>query len=124
MPFLEDVLAEHEPEEIFTDVQDADPTIVIYTSGTTALPKGVVLTFLGMSVYVTNTVEPIDPTNENPDGDGMGFTYNIRWSCRSLTRVRGWRMSRRTTLLTALSCRRCSSGSWNMKTSTRRISVR
>ncbi|HUF52426.1 MAG TPA: long-chain-fatty-acid--CoA ligase [Dehalococcoidia bacterium] len=67
MPYLEDLLAQHEPEEIFTDVQDADPTIVIYTSGTTALPKGVVLTFLGMSVYVTNTVEPVDPTNENPD---------------------------------------------------------
>jgi acyl-CoA synthetase (AMP-forming)/AMP-acid ligase II len=67
MPYLEDVLAQYEPEEIFTDVQDADPTIVIYTSGTTALPKGVVLTFLGMSVYVTNTVEPVDPTNENPD---------------------------------------------------------
>ncbi|MCI0819120.1 MAG: AMP-binding protein, partial [Chloroflexi bacterium] len=35
--------------------------------GTTALPKGVVLTFLGLSVYVTNTVEPVDPTAENPD---------------------------------------------------------
>ena len=52
------------PEEIFTDVDDNDPTIVIYTSGTTALPKGVVLTYLGMSVYVTNTVAPADPGAE------------------------------------------------------------
>jgi acyl-CoA synthetase (AMP-forming)/AMP-acid ligase II len=62
-----DLVAGHEPDEIFTDVQDMDPTIVIYTSGTTALPKGVVLTYLGMSVYVTNTVEPADPGAESVD---------------------------------------------------------
>jgi acyl-CoA synthetase (AMP-forming)/AMP-acid ligase II len=65
--FYDDLLKQHEPDEIFTDVQDTDPTIVIYTSGTTALPKGVVLTNLGMSVYVTNTVEPADPGAENVD---------------------------------------------------------
>ncbi|KKK79761.1 hypothetical protein LCGC14_2830260, partial [marine sediment metagenome] len=57
----EEFLAAHEPEEIFTDVEDPDPTIVIYTSGTTAMPKGVVLTYLSMSVYVTNTMEPANP---------------------------------------------------------------
>src|SRR3990172_10145225 len=62
-----DLLSQHPPEEIWTDVDDADPTIVIYTSGTTALPKGVVLTHMGMSVYVTNTVAPADPSEENPD---------------------------------------------------------
>jgi len=67
MASYEDLLAQQEPEEIFTDVEDNDPTIVIYTSGTTALPKGVVLTYLGMSVYVTNTVEPADPAAENVD---------------------------------------------------------
>ncbi len=64
---LADLIAQNEPEEIFTDIQDLDPTIVIYTSGTTALPKGVVLTYLGMSVYVTNTVEPADPGAESVD---------------------------------------------------------
>jgi long-chain acyl-CoA synthetase len=63
----EKLLSEHEPEEIFTEIDDADPTIVIYTSGTTALPKGVVLTHMGMSVYVTNTVLPADPSDEHPD---------------------------------------------------------
>jgi len=67
MPNYEDLLAAHEPEEIFTEIEDSDPTIVIYTSGTTALPKGVVLTYLGMSVYVTNTVEPADPGAESVD---------------------------------------------------------
>jgi acyl-CoA synthetase (AMP-forming)/AMP-acid ligase II len=67
MASYEELLAQHEPEEIFTDVDDSDPTIVIYTSGTTALPKGVVLTYLGMSVYVTNTVAPADPGAEEVD---------------------------------------------------------
>lgn len=67
IPNYEDLLTKHEPEEIFTDVDDNDPTIVIYTSGTTALPKGVVLTNLGMSVYVTNTVAPADPGAEEVD---------------------------------------------------------
>jgi len=66
-PRYEDLVASHQPEEIFTDIDESDPTIIIYTSGTTALPKGVVLTHLGMSVYVTNTVSPADPTEENPD---------------------------------------------------------
>jgi acyl-CoA synthetase (AMP-forming)/AMP-acid ligase II len=67
MQNYEGLLAAHLPEEIFADVEDNDPTIVIYTSGTTALPKGVVLTNLGMSVYVTNTVEPADPGAEAVD---------------------------------------------------------
>src|SRR3972149_6895282 len=54
----EDLLAAHEPDELFVDVDDPDPTIIIYTSGTTAMPKGVVLTYLSMSIYVTNTVYP------------------------------------------------------------------
>src|SRR3990172_10185823 len=57
-PKYDDLVAKHEPEEIFTDIDESDATIIIYTSGTTALPKGVVLTHLGMSIYVTNTVAP------------------------------------------------------------------
>ncbi|HEU4758938.1 MAG TPA: long-chain-fatty-acid--CoA ligase [Dehalococcoidia bacterium] len=63
----EELLAAHAPEEVFTEIADEDPTIIIYTSGTTALPKGVVLTHLAMSIYVTNTVEPADPTAESVD---------------------------------------------------------
>jgi len=61
MAYYEDLVATHEPDEVFVEVEDQDPTIIIYTSGTTAMPKGVVLTYLSMSVYVTNTVEPANP---------------------------------------------------------------
>ena len=56
-----DLLSQHQPEELFVEIEDADPTILLYTSGTTAMPKGVILTYLSMSVYVTNTVEPANP---------------------------------------------------------------
>ncbi len=50
-----------EPEEIFVDVEDHDPTILMYTSGTTAMPKGVMLSYLDFTAYVMNTVEPASP---------------------------------------------------------------
>ena len=46
----------------FADVDDNDPAMVIYTSGTTALPKGVVLTHKTLTAYVINTQNPVDPT--------------------------------------------------------------
>jgi len=56
-----------EPQEIEVQVEDTDPTIIIYTSGTTALPKGVVLSYLDLTAYVMNTMEP---ANE----ESMGVT--------------------------------------------------
>jgi acyl-CoA synthetase (AMP-forming)/AMP-acid ligase II len=48
-------------DEVMAEVDDNDPTILMYTSGTTALPKGVVLTYLTLTAYVTNTMEPAMP---------------------------------------------------------------
>src|SRR5262249_16351770 len=48
----------HEPLEIATDVDDSDATILMFTSGTTAMPKGVVLSYLDLTAYVMNTMEP------------------------------------------------------------------
>ena len=54
-------LIEHASEDdIWVEVDDHDATILIFTSGTTALPKGVQLTYLDMTAYVTNQ-QPADP---------------------------------------------------------------
>jgi acyl-CoA synthetase (AMP-forming)/AMP-acid ligase II len=58
------LLDAHEPEEIFVEVDDHDPTILMYTSGTTAMPKGVLLSYLDFTAYVMNTVEPASPEGE------------------------------------------------------------
>lgn len=54
-------------DEYFTarePVDDDDPALVIYTSGTTAMPKGVVLTHKTLTAYVINTQNPCDPSLE------------------------------------------------------------
>jgi acyl-CoA synthetase (AMP-forming)/AMP-acid ligase II len=48
-------------DEGYVDIDENDASILMYTSGTTAQPKGVVLTYLTLSVYVTNTMNPADP---------------------------------------------------------------
>jgi acyl-CoA synthetase (AMP-forming)/AMP-acid ligase II len=60
------LLAGSTEDEVFTEIDENDPSILMYTSGTTALPKGVVLTHLTLSVYVMNTMNPADPAVE-PD---------------------------------------------------------
>jgi len=59
-----DLLARASADEVFTEIDENDPTILMYTSGTTALPKGVELTYLNLSVYVMNTMAPADPEAE------------------------------------------------------------
>ena len=54
------LIADASDEEPWVEIDDHDPTILIFTSGTTALPKGVQLTYLDMTVYVTNQ-PPADP---------------------------------------------------------------
>ena len=66
MPAYEAILSESPADEPFVDVDESRPTVLIYTSGTTSVPKGVALTYLNLSVYVTNTMSPADPSEE-PD---------------------------------------------------------
>jgi acyl-CoA synthetase (AMP-forming)/AMP-acid ligase II len=54
------LLANAGDDEPWVEVDDSDATIIIFTSGTTALPKGVQLTYLDMTAYVTNQ-NPADP---------------------------------------------------------------
>jgi long-chain acyl-CoA synthetase len=59
-----DLLADAPEDEIFVDVDEGEPTVLIFTSGTTAMPKGVELTYLNLSLYVVNTMSPADPSAE------------------------------------------------------------
>jgi acyl-CoA synthetase (AMP-forming)/AMP-acid ligase II len=51
-------------DEVFVDIDEDAPTVLIFTSGTTAMPKGVELTYMNLSLYVVNTMSPADPTVE------------------------------------------------------------
>ncbi|UCG83511.1 MAG: long-chain-fatty-acid--CoA ligase [Dehalococcoidia bacterium] len=56
----DEVLAAASPEEVFTEIDDDDITILMYTAGTTGRPKGVPLTHNSFSTYVMNNVTPVD----------------------------------------------------------------
>ena len=58
---LDDLIAGASGDELFLDVDEDEPGVLIFTSGTTALPKGVELTYLNLSLYVMNTMSPADP---------------------------------------------------------------
>jgi acyl-CoA synthetase (AMP-forming)/AMP-acid ligase II len=48
-------------EKEFTPINDDDPTVLMYTAGTTGLPKGVAHNHNSYSVYVMQNVNPPDP---------------------------------------------------------------
>ncbi len=59
-PTIEDLIAGADGEREETEVDESDTTILMYTSGTTALPKGVLLTHHDFTTYVCGTVELAD----------------------------------------------------------------
>ncbi len=56
-----DLMASGSDDFLWAEIEDKDPTVIIYTSGTTAMPKGVQVTYQDLTVYVTNTMSPADP---------------------------------------------------------------
>src|SRR5262249_35787006 len=50
------------PDEREAEVDDQDVSVLMYTSGTTSLPKGVMLSFHDFTAYVTANVEMADGT--------------------------------------------------------------
>ncbi|HWN58575.1 MAG TPA: long-chain-fatty-acid--CoA ligase [Methylomirabilota bacterium] len=62
MARLGDLIAKAEPDESEAEVEDEDISILMYTSGTTSLPKGVQLRFRDFAAYVTANVEMADGT--------------------------------------------------------------
>jgi len=64
MLYYEDILASASADEIFTEIDDQDTSILMYTAGTTGFPKGVMLSHNSFSVYVLENVSPADPETE------------------------------------------------------------
>ncbi|MBE9501409.1 MAG: AMP-binding protein, partial [Chloroflexi bacterium] len=60
MLYYEDMLASVSDEEVFTDIADDDITMLMYTAGTTGLPKGVPLTHNSFTLYLLENVAPAD----------------------------------------------------------------
>ena len=62
--YYEALMSSASSDEIFTEVDDNDTTILMYTAGTTGFPKGVMLPHNSFSVYVLENVTPADPVSE------------------------------------------------------------
>jgi acyl-CoA synthetase (AMP-forming)/AMP-acid ligase II len=62
MPRLKDLIAKAEPDENEAEVEEEDVSVLMYTSGTTSLPKGVMLSYHDFTAYVTANVEMADGT--------------------------------------------------------------
>ena len=60
----DELLASASDEEVFTDIADEDITMLMYTAGTTGLPKGVPLSHNSFGLYVLENVNPADPEIE------------------------------------------------------------
>ncbi len=60
---LEQLLSSAEPLDDDVEVEDEDTSVLMYTSGTTSRPKGVMLSYRDFTAYVTANVEMADGTD-------------------------------------------------------------
>ncbi len=81
---FEAVLASGSPD--FEEVEESDTSILMYTSGTTSLPKGVLLTFGDFTAYVVGTVDMADG---EPRGAALNCVplYHIAGATNIMTSV-------------------------------------
>ncbi|MDA0264970.1 MAG: long-chain-fatty-acid--CoA ligase [Chloroflexi bacterium] len=87
----EDLLAAASPEQMhFPEAGDNDTTVIMFTAGTTGVPKGVMLTHDSFSSYLLATVEPADPDIEESNLITVPF-YHIAGLQAALAAVYGGR---------------------------------
>jgi long-chain acyl-CoA synthetase len=82
IPFGELVAQGEELED--ADVEETDVSILMYTSGTTSLPKGVLLTHGDFTTYVTNTAELADGGDRGSALVSVPF-YHIAGTAQMMT---------------------------------------
>jgi acyl-CoA synthetase (AMP-forming)/AMP-acid ligase II len=87
----EELLAESSPDQMyFPEAGDEDTTVIMFTAGTTGVPKGVMLTHDSFSSYLLATVEPADPDVEESNLITVPF-YHIAGLQAALAAVYGGR---------------------------------
>jgi acyl-CoA synthetase (AMP-forming)/AMP-acid ligase II len=61
MLYYEDIISSSPADEVITEIDEDDTTMLMYTAGTTGFPKGVMLAHNSFSIYVLENVTPPDP---------------------------------------------------------------
>jgi len=64
MLYYEDLVSSSSPGEVFSEIEDEDVTMLVYTAGTTGRSKGVPLRHSGFASYVLENVDPASPDIE------------------------------------------------------------
>ena len=64
LPSYDEFLQSGATDPVFTDIDDEDTTILMFTAGTTGTPKGVMLSHTNFSSYILNNITPADPEAE------------------------------------------------------------
>ena len=87
----EDLLQSGETEQmLFPEGDDEDTTVIMFTAGTTGVPKGVMLTHESFSGYLLSNVEPADPEVEETNLLTVPF-YHIAGLQAAMAAVYGGR---------------------------------
>ncbi|HAA94096.1 MAG TPA: hypothetical protein DHW65_01335 [Dehalococcoidia bacterium] len=87
----DDLLAQSSPDQMhFPEAGDEDTTVIMFTAGTTGVPKGVMLTHDSFASYLLATVEPADPDIEESNLITVPF-YHIAGLQAALAAVYGGR---------------------------------
>ena len=87
----DDLLHSGDEEQMhFPEAEDEDTTVIMFTAGTTGLPKGVMLTHDSFSSYLLSTVPPADPELEETNLLTVPF-YHIAGLQAALAGVYGGR---------------------------------
>ena len=61
MLYYEDIILNSPADDVITEIDDDETTILMYTAGTTGFPKGVMLSHTSFSSYMLENVTPADP---------------------------------------------------------------
>ena len=87
----EEMLADAMPDQLhFPEAADNDTTVIMFTAGTTGVPKGVMLTHDSFASFILSTVDPADPELEESNLITVPF-YHIAGLQAALAAVYGGR---------------------------------